>query len=63
MPWDTVVAALLVLAATFAALAASLGLALLFGGRNWPQAQGDGLRWSGAVSAPLAAHRRRPVEP
>lgn len=60
MSWDTVVAALLVLGATFGALAVSLGLALLLGGSNWPQAQGDGRRWSGAVSAQAAAPKRHP---
>lgn len=50
MPWNIVVAALLVLAAAFGALGASLGLALLLGGARWPEAQADGLRWSGAVS-------------
>jgi len=60
MPWDTIVAALLVLSATFGALTVSLGLALLLGGGNWPQAQGDGLRWSGAVSAQAAAPKQHP---
>jgi hypothetical protein len=51
MPWNTIVAALLVLAAAFGALGVSLGLALLLGGARWPEAQADELRWSGAVSA------------
>lgn len=50
MPWNIIVAALLVLAAAFGALGASLGLALLLGRARWPEAQADGLRWSGAVS-------------
>ena len=63
MSWDTVVAALLVLSTTFGALAASLGLALLLGGGHWPQAQSDGLRWSGAVSAQATASKRHPASP
>ncbi len=63
MPWDTIVAALLVLSATFGALAVSLGLALLLGGGNWPRAQGDGLRWSGAVSALATESKRHTNKP
>lgn len=57
MPWNTIVAALLVLAAGFGALGLSLGLALLLGGARWPEAQADELRWSGAVSAQAMAPR------
>ena len=63
MPWNTIVAALLVLAAVFSALGLSLGLALLLGGTRWPEAQSDGLRWSGAVSAPAMAPRLRQSHP
>jgi hypothetical protein len=63
MSWDTVVAVLLVLSATFGALAVSLGLALLLGGGHWPQAHSDGLRWSGAVSAQATTSKRHSSKP
>ncbi|MFI4979004.1 MAG: hypothetical protein ACHQIO_01520 [Nevskiales bacterium] len=57
MPWNTILAALLVLAAAFGALGISLGLALLLGGAHWPETQADGLRWSGAVSTQATARQ------